>query len=311
MYDSNEEKISDSNKEKVSPKVDLVFKNIFSNPENKDLLMAFLSSILSIPASEMTDVDVIDNELIPDALLSKFSRLDLLLTLKNTTKVNIEIQIQNYGDFKERTLYYWSKTYTGELQKSEGYITLKNVIAINIVDFNLFDCEEYHSTFRIYEENRHELLTDKLRIDFLELRKAKGVSSMDNKQVVDNKQIWMDFLNTNAADEKTLNHLAGISEIMKKAVGILRKMSADEKELRLIEQREKMIRDEQSAINYAKRQGIEEGREQGIEEGMEKGREQGIEEGMEKGMERERNMIIESMRRAGMSEEQIQRILLA
>ena len=285
MSDSNEEKISDSNKEKVSPKVDLVFKNIFSNPENKDLLMAFLSSILSIPASEMTDVDVIDNELIPDALLSKFSRLDLLLTLKNTTKVNIEIQIQNYGDFKERTLYYWSKTYTGELQKSEGYITLKNVIAINIVDFNLFDCEEYHSTFRIYEENRQELLTDKLRIDFLELRKAKGVSSMDNKQ------IWMDFLNTNAADEKTLNHLAGISEIMKKAVGILRKMSADEKELRLIEQREKMIRDEQSAINYAKRQGIE--------------------EGMEKGMERERNMIIESMRRAGMSEEQIQRILLA
>ena len=124
---------------------------------------------------------------------------------------------------------------------------------------------------------------------------------------MDNKQIWMDFLNTNAADEKTLNHLAGISEIMKKAVGILRKMSADEKELRLIEQREKMIRDEQSAINYATRKGMEKGREQGIEEGMERG----IKQGMEKGMERERNMIIESMRRAGMSEEQIQRILLA
>ena len=48
---------------------------------------------------------------------------------------------------------------------------------------------------------------------------------------MDSKQIRMDFLNTNASDEK---------------------------ELYSIEQREKMIRDGLFAINYAKRQGIEE-----------------------------------------------------
>ena len=277
--------MSNSNKEKVSPKVDLIFKNIFTDPENTDLLTDFLSSILKIPANNITSVDILDNEIVPDALFSKFSRLDLLLTLDGATKIDVKIQIQNYEDYKERTLYYWSKTYARDFQRSENHTTPKNVVVINITDFNLLDCEEYHSTFRIFEENRNELLTDKLRIDFLELRKAKEVRTMDKKQ------IWMDFLNTNAADEKTLNYLAGVSKIMNKAVSILRKMSADEKELHLIEQREKMIRDERSAINYAKRQGIEEGIEEGIERG--------------------RNTIIESMRRAGMSEEQIQRILSA
>lgn len=59
--------------------------------------------------------------------------------------------------------------YTGELQKNEDYLNLKNAIAINIIDFNIFYCEEYHSTFKIFEEHRKELLTDKFRIDFLEL----------------------------------------------------------------------------------------------------------------------------------------------
>ena len=48
---------------------------------------------------------------------------------------------------------------------------------------------------------------------------------------MDSKQIRIDFLNTNASDEK---------------------------ELYSIEQREEMIRDGLFAINYAKRQGIEE-----------------------------------------------------
>lgn len=41
--------------------------------------------------------------------------------------------------------------YTGELQKNEDYLNLKNAIAINIIDFNIFYCEEYHSTFKIFE----------------------------------------------------------------------------------------------------------------------------------------------------------------
>lgn len=173
--------------------------------------------------------------------------------------------------------------YTGDLQKKEDYLNLKNTIAINVIDFNLFDCEEYHSTFKIFEEHQQELLTDKFRIDFLELRKAKECKergSMTNK-----KQMWMDCLNTNAEDDETLERLASGSPIMQKAVAVLRKMSADEKELYEIEQREKAVRDEISARAYERQQGIKQGIVQGKQD------------------------LISKMKKSGMSDEQIQKIL--
>ena len=244
-----------SKKSKVTPKLDLVFKKIFGNVKNNDILADFLATVLGIGVEEITSIEILDNEMIPETLISKFSRLDLKLTLNGRTSVNIEIQVLNYSNYKERTLFYWAKVYTEELQKSEDYVNLKNVIAINVIDFNLFDCKEYHSTFKIFEEHRQELLTDKLRIDFLELKKAKKERGI----MTDKKQMWMDFLNSNAEDDETLDSLATKSPVMKKAVAVLRQMSADEKELYEIEQREKAMRDEISARNYERQQGIKQG----------------------------------------------------
>ena len=110
--------------------------------------------MLGINPLEITDIEILDNEVVTDVLISKFSRLDLRITINRTTLVNIEIQVLNYGNYKERTLFYWAKIYTGDLQKKEDYLNLTNTIAINVIDFNLFDCEEYHSTFKIFEEHR-------------------------------------------------------------------------------------------------------------------------------------------------------------
>ncbi|MDE7137113.1 MAG: Rpn family recombination-promoting nuclease/putative transposase [Ruminococcus sp.] len=272
-----------SKKSKVTPKLDLVFKKIFGDVRNTDILTDFLATVLEINPSEITEVEILDNEVVPDVLISKFSRLDLRITINRTTSVNIEIQVLNYGNYKERTLFYWAKMYTGDLQKQEDYLNLKNTIAINVIDFNLFDCKEYHSTFKIFEKHRQELLTDKFRIDFLELRKAKECK--ERGSMTDKKQMWMDFLNTNAEDDETLERLASGSPVMQKAVAVLRKMSADEKELYEIEQREKAVRDEVSARNYERQQGIKQG------------------------AEKERYELICKMKKSGMSDEQIQKIL--
>ena len=268
-----------SKKSKVTPKLDLVFKKIFGDVRNTDILTDFLATVLEISPSEITEVEILDNEVVPDILISKFSRLDLKITINRTTSVNIEIQVLNYGNYKERTLFYWAKMYTGDLQKQEDYLNLKNTIAINVIDFNLFDCKEYHSTFKIFEEHRQELFTDKFRIDFLELRKAKECK--ERGSMVDKKQMWMDFLNTNAEDDETLDRLSTSSPVMQKAVAVLRKMSADEKELYEIEQREKAVRDEVSARAYERQQGIEQ----------------------------ERNAIISRLQRKGYTEEQIIELL--
>lgn len=166
------------------------------------------------------------------------------------------------------------------MAKSEDYISLKNTIAINIVDFKLFDCSECHSSFMIYETHRHEKLTDKLRIDFLELPKAK--KNKTNPKL----QEWLDFLNVTTEEGLEMLEKNTVNPtIMHKAVAVVRQMSADEQLLRAIQKREETLMNERSALNNAKRQGIEQG------------------------LKKKETELISKWRKKGYTDEQIQELL--
>lgn len=264
---------------KAKPKLDLVFKNLFGDAENSDLLIDFLSSVLDIPTEKILNVTIIDNEIVPDVLNKKFSRLDLLLQTSEGY-INIEIQVNNYGDFKERAIFYWSKIFSKQLNKGNEYSVLQPTITINIVDFKLFDCEEPHSTFKLLETKRHSELSDKLRIDFLELPKAKRCNDKTKLQE------WLKFLNVTTEEGLDMMEKSTVNpEIIKKAVAVVRKMSADEKLLFEIEKREEALMEERHALKFAKNEGIKEGRKEG------------------------KNEVIEKMRKSGMTDEQINSIL--
>ena len=66
---------------------------------------------------------------------------------------------------------------------------------------------------------------------------------------------------------------------MKKAVGVLKELSADERTRMLYEQREKARRDFVSIMDGARQEGMQEGMQKGRQEGMQ----EGIQEGMQKG----------------------------
>jgi predicted transposase/invertase (TIGR01784 family) len=240
-------------KDIAKPKLDLVFKKIFGDVKNTDLLIDLISSVLDVPTDSITSVEIIDNEVVPESIEKKFCRLDLLLKI-NDELINIEIQVNNYHDYKERTLFYWSRVYSSQLKKGEGYINLKNTITINIIDFELFDCPESHSSFMIYETNRHEKLTDKLRIEFLELPKGRTYKSSDRLQE------WFNFLNvTNEEGLDMLEKTTVNPNIIGKAITVVRQMSADEKFLRDVQKREETLMNERSALYVAKNEGIQQG----------------------------------------------------
>ena len=86
-----------------------------------------------------------------------------------------------------------------------------------------------------------------------------------------------------------------------KAVFILRKMSEDEKMQEEARIRERALHDEASFIQDALDEGMARGRAEGRAEGMAKG--------MAKGIEKERIRIMQNLKSAGMSSEQIDAIL--
>ena len=154
----------------IKLKLDVIFKRVFGNEKNDKIIAAFVEDLLEMERGTIQKIEINNVELPPDEIDRKFSRLDLKMHIDDRI-VNIEIQVNYEADFKDRTLFYWSKLYSEELAAGEEYGNLKQTICINIINFNAFECKEYQSHFKVLETNRHEVLSDKLDIHFFELKK--------------------------------------------------------------------------------------------------------------------------------------------
>ena len=73
-------------------KNDLLFKSIFGKEENKDILTAFLKTILTIPEEEYNGLEFRDPNSRVNHIEDKYAILDLKLYTKNMGTINIEMQ---------------------------------------------------------------------------------------------------------------------------------------------------------------------------------------------------------------------------
>ena len=262
----------------IKLKLDVIFKAMFGREGSESVLSDFLSRLLEIPRESIQRIIMDNVELMPDNYADKFCRVDLKMQVDERL-INIELQINNEESFRERTLYYWSRIYGSELKSGEDYSNLKETICINIVNFNLFDCDTFHSHFKIMEKSRHEVLTDKFGIHFFELKKIGKRPNKDNPM-----ELLLQLINAETEEELVMLENTNVKEI-NNAIFILRELNADENMRRIAEMREKALHDEATAMNAAEKRG------------------------MEKGLEKGRAEVVEKMRESGMTEEQIKSIL--
>lgn len=111
--------------EVISAKLDIIFKKLFLS--DNEVLADFIESLLHIPKGGIQKLELDNSELLPASADGKQGKLDIKMKVDDKI-VNVEMQMQNRGDFKDRTLYYWSKLYSGELKTGERYTDLKQTI---------------------------------------------------------------------------------------------------------------------------------------------------------------------------------------
>lgn len=286
----------------VKLKLDVIFKRVFGNENNKDIIAALLSALLEIPRESIEEIYISNVELTPEYFDRKFSRLDLRMEVDGRI-VNVEMQVNREDDFQERTLFYWAKMYGEELKTGEEYGLLKRTVCINIINFDLFDCEDYHSHFKVMESERHEVLSDKFAIHFFELKKIDNVKK--NQAMED----WLHLINAETeGDLMEIQKTTAIPEV-KNTIVMLRELSADEKVRQEAYYREKRLHDEASALGSARREGLAEGMEKGRAQGRAEGRAEGRAQGRAEGMMEARQAFAVRMREMGMNEEQIRELL--
>lgn len=252
----------DKKKELLKPKNDIVFQSLFTQ-KNERITKNFISALME---EKITKIEInTEKELYREKPEDKLGILDLEAEINNKEKVDIEVQLIDRKNLVERMLFYFSKLYASTIDKGEDYIYAKKVVIIAIIDYELDltkEIEEMETVWNVIErKNKNLMLTDKLELHIIELRKAREEYE---KNKSNKKAQWMMFINN--PNEMEVQEIMKENKEIEEAVVIIKEMTEDEKLERLAFLRQKAIMDEKAIYAAGLDKGEIKGREEGIKE---------------------------------------------
>jgi len=270
---------------RLKVKNDFIFKRIFGQDENKEILISFLNAVLELEPGSNKMLDnlkiIVGVNLKKDGLDDKLGILDIMAKTIDGEQINIEIQLINQYNMDKRTLFYWSKLYTDQLKQGQAFNVIKKTITINILNFDYIDIESYYSVFHLWEDkNKDCQLTDMLEIRFIELPKFRRAKADLSRQL----DRWLLFIDSSEGESDMVKNA---DPIIRKAEEILELLGSSDEVKRYYDAREKAIHDEVTRTLGA--------REEGMEIGLAKGLAKGLEKGLEKGKEIEKIAIARNL----------------
>ena len=93
------------NMTKLLPRTnDLIFKKIFGDHKNKNILKDFLQSVLDLPAEEYDKIEVVDPHSKACVFDDKECILDIKLHTKSKKIIDIEMQVRHSPVMKQRVV---------------------------------------------------------------------------------------------------------------------------------------------------------------------------------------------------------------
>lgn len=250
-------------------KVDYAFKQLFGSEKNKEITIVFLNAILQKTGRDtIKEVMFVNQEVGGEYIDDKQSRLDIVVRTQAGDLINVEMQLSNQNDMMKRTMFYWSRLFTDQLQKGKGYHTLLPTITINICDFTLFtESEAYHSTYHLYEDTSLKRLAkvdDVLEIHFIEMNKFIQAWHNDTLNAFDDILVrWLLLLGmVDARKQKVyddiyveLEALAMKDEHLVEAFNAWEELSQTPDTIIAYHSRLKAIIDEEAKLDYAEHKG--------------------------------------------------------
>lgn len=239
----------------LKPKNDIMFKKMFADENNKDMLIDLIASLMDIPINDIGGVKVLNPEINISIIHEKFSQLDILVE-ENKNIIDLEMQTVNQKDFLDRVMVYWAKMCAGDVKEGKSYSKLHKNVSISIMDFRKFETgNDYWSKFMLYDEKHKIYMTDKCAFYFFELPK------MTEKDKPSRKELWLKLINSNNKEELDMMEQYNVP-IINKAVDVVKSLSSDPETRELIRIREDAAHQRASLLSEAREEGRQEIKEQ-------------------------------------------------
>ena len=245
----------------LPPSDDYVFKTLLTHPEAKPALMDLLSTITG---TEITDVQIRNNELPSADADEKAERLDVNCTANNDSKqLNAEMQgtrLEEIGEghdsFINKYVYYLTDTHSSQNSKGVEYRDLAQTYQIVFSMYTVFpDIEDYAVEINL-RTTQGKLVTKQINMVIIELSKLKSVIK---KPVVEmtSLEMWSIFLGY-ADDIKyrgLINEIIKRKEVLGVLAEVLTSISTNEDERAKYRSRRKAETDYMSNLLTAEERG--------------------------------------------------------
>lgn len=235
----------------VPPRSDLLFRHIFTDDNNGDLLRSLLCSVLpDLPTAEWAKVRLSDPRIPGECPAEKETVLDVKVVTAAGTAIDVEIQLYSHPALRERMTLSVARLLSSQGHRGNPYHALRPAIVVVITGFDLTrdgNDTDYRHRYLLHDPEHNVTFTNILQVHTLELPKVPPTHDGTRAWP------WMRFLAANT--EKELAMAAIDHPDIARAVTLVERFSADETARHEAESREKFLYDQWAREHYAREEG--------------------------------------------------------
>ena len=205
---------------------------------NNKVLRGLICSLLHLAESEVVSVTITNPVILGEAVTNKEFRLDINVILNNQTLINLEMQIANRLNWRDRSVMYLCRSFD-QLNHGQAYGSAKPAIHIGFLDYTLFrECPEFYASYKLINVKNHQKYSDNLTLNVLDLSRIDLATEEDKQFHI---QEWAMLFKATTWEE--IKMLAAKDEYLQEAAETIFQLSADELVRKRCREREEYYQD--------------------------------------------------------------------
>ena len=200
---------------------DYMFRAVLQS--NNKVLCGLIRSLLHVDEDTPLSAEITNPIVLGESITDKEFRLDINVTVNNILLLNLEMQITNNLNWKNRSISYLCRSFV-QINRGEDYSDIKPVIHIGFLNYTLFkENPEFYASYKLMNAKNHTAYSDNFNLRVVDLTQIHLATEEDKKYQID---YWASLFKSKTWEE--LRMIAENNEYMKEASKTIFQLSADE-----------------------------------------------------------------------------------
>lgn len=200
---------------------DYMFRAVLQS--NNKVLRGLICSLLHLSEKKVASVEITNPVILGEAVTDKEFRLDINVALNNHALINLEMQIANKLNWRERSVMYLCRSFD-QLNRGQKYLEAKPAIHIGFLDYTLFEERpEFYASYKLINVKNSQKYSDSLTLNVVDLSRIDLATDEDKKYHIHE---WAMLFKATTWEEVRM--LAVKDEYLQEASETIFRMSADD-----------------------------------------------------------------------------------